>query len=89
MIGKGRRSQAVIGAMKEAGAVYFGATGGAAALIARTVKKAEVICYADLGPEAVHRFEVEDFPAVVLIDSLGNDLYEIGPAGYRETRTNE
>ena len=85
MIGKGRRSQAVIDAMKETGAVYFGATGGAAALIAKTVKKAEVVCYADLGPEAVHRFDVEDFPAVVLIDCLGNDLYAIGPAEYRET----
>ena len=83
MIGKGSRSRAVIDAMKAAGAVYFGATGGAAALIARAVKKAEVICYEDLGAEAVHRFAVEDFPAVVLIDTLGNNLYETGPAAYR------
>ena len=83
MIGKGRRSQAVIDAMKEAGAVYFGATGGAAALIAKSITRAEVVCYEDLGPEAIHRFEVVDFPAVVLIDSQGNDLYETGPAAYR------
>ncbi len=85
MIGKGRRSQAVIDAMKEAGAVYFGATGGAAALIAKSITRAEVVCYEDLGPEAIHRFEVVDFPAVVLIDSRGNDLYETGPAAYRLT----
>ena len=79
MIGKGRRSPQVVAAMKEAGAVYFGATGGAAALISRAIVSAEVVCYEDLGAEAVHRFEVRDFPAVVLIDSQGNDLYEIGP----------
>lgn len=84
MIGKGRRSQAVIEAMRSAGAVYFGATGGAAALIARSVKKAEVICYEDLGAEAVRRFEIEDFPAVVLIDSLGHDVYVTGPRQYKE-----
>ena len=83
MIGKGKRSQEVIDAMKEMGAVYFGATGGAAALIAKSIKGAEVVCYEDLGAEAVHRFEVEDFPAVVLIDALGNNLYETGPAAYR------
>ena len=83
MIGKGKRSPAVIDAMKQAGAVYLGATGGAAALIAQSIRSAQVVCYEDLGPEAIHRFEVVDFPAVVLIDSQGNNLYEIGPAAYR------
>lgn len=83
MIGKGRRSAEVIEAMKENGAVYFGATGGAAALIAKTITAAEVVCYEDLGAEAIHRFEVKDFPAVVLIDSQGSNLYETGPAKYR------
>lgn len=86
MIGKGKRSQAVIDAMRANGAVYFGATGGAAALIARSITKAEVVCYEDLGAEAIHRFEIVDFPAVVLIDSQGNNLYETGPAAYREDR---
>lgn len=84
MIGKGRRSEAVIDAMREAGAVYLGATGGAAALIARTITKAEVVCYEDLGAEAIHRFTVRDFPAVVLIDSRGGNLYETGPAQYAQ-----
>lgn len=86
MIGKGKRSDAVIDAMREVGAVYFGATGGAAALIAKSIRKAEVVAYEDLGAEAIHRFEIVDFPAVVLIDSLGNNLYEIGPAQYRQQR---
>ena len=84
MIGKGKRSPAVIEAMRENGAVYFGATGGAAALIAKSITKAEVVCYEDLGAEAIHRFEVVDFPVVVLIDSQGNNLYETGPAEYRQ-----
>lgn len=83
MIGKGMRSEAVVAAMKETGAVYFGATGGAAALIAKSIVKAEVVCYADLGAEAIHRFEIIDFPAVVLIDCLGNNLYETGPLAYK------
>ena len=69
--------------MKKYGAVYFGAVGGAAALISRSIKKSEVVCYEDLGSEAIHRFEIEDFPAIVLIDSEGNNLYETGPAAYR------
>ncbi len=83
MIGKGRRSAEVIAAMKRNGAVYLGATGGAAALIARAITESRVLCYEDLGAEAIHRFTVKDFPAVVLIDSLGSDLYETGPAEYR------
>lgn len=75
MIGKGERSNEVVGAMKNYGAVYFGAIGGAGALIAKSVKKAEVIAYDDLGTEAIRRLTVEDFPAVVVIDSEGNNLY--------------
>ncbi len=84
MIGKGKRSPAVIEAMKACGAVYLGATGGAAALIAKSIIKSEVLCYEDLGAEAIHRFTVIDFPAIVLIDSMGNNLYETGPREYRE-----
>ena len=83
MIGKGKRSPAVIRAMQAAGAVYFGATGGAAALISRSILSARIVCYGDLGAEAIHLLEVADFPAVVLIDSNGNNLYEIGPDAYR------
>ena len=64
--------------------VYLGAIGGAGALIAQSIKKAEVVAYDDLGTEAIRKLEVEDFPAVVLIDCEGNDLYEIGQAKYRE-----
>ena len=85
MIGKGKRSAAVVDAMKEHNAVYFGATGGAAALIAKRIIKSEVIAYPDLGAEAIHRFEIKDFPVIVLIDSQGNNLYEIGPALYKTT----
>ena len=78
MIGKGKRNQAVKDACVKHKAVYFGATGGAAALIAKAIKKAEVIAYPELGPEAVRRIEVEDFPVVVVNDTQGNDLYEEG-----------
>ena len=84
MIGKGKRSQEVIDAMKQYGAVYFGAVGGAAALVSRSITHSEVVCYEDLGSEAIHRFEIKDFPVVVLIDSEGNNLYQIGPAAWRE-----
>ncbi|WP_024790051.1 MULTISPECIES: Fe-S-containing hydro-lyase [unclassified Lebetimonas] len=78
MIGKGKRNKDVIDACKKYKAVYFGATGGAAALIAKAIKKAEIIAYPELGPEAVRRIEVEDFPVVVINDIYGNDLYEEG-----------
>lgn len=84
MIGKGARNKAVVDAMKRNTAVYFGAIGGAGALIAECIKKAEVIAYDDLGTEAIRRLEVVDFPAVVLIDSEGNDLYGTGQAKYRQ-----
>lgn len=82
MIGKGKRGVEVIDAMKTHGAVYFGAIGGCGALLAKCIKKAEVIAYDDLGAEAVRRLEVQDFPVVVVIDSDGNNLYESGPARY-------
>ena len=80
MIGKGARSKEVVDAMKRNTVVYLGAIGGAGALIAQSIKKAEVVAYDDLGTEAIRKLEVEDFPAVVLIDCEGNDLYEIGQA---------
>ena len=82
MIGKGKRSPEVIESMKKHGAVYFGAIGGCGALLSKCIKKAEVVAYDDLGAEAIRRLEVEDFPAIVVIDSLGNNLYESGRAEY-------
>jgi fumarate hydratase subunit beta len=82
MIGKGNRSLAVIDAMKQYKAVYFGATGGAGALIAKRIKKAEIVAYPDLGPEAIRRLEVEDFPVTVVNDTRGNDLYVEGIKRY-------
>jgi fumarate hydratase subunit beta len=84
MIGKGNRSQAVIDAMKQYKAVYFGATGGAGALIAKKIKKAEIVAYPDLGPEAIRRLEVEDFPVTVVNDTKGNDLYVEGIKRYAQ-----
>lgn len=86
MIGKGSRVPAVVEAMRKHGAVYLAAIGGAGALAAKTVKKAEMVAYEDLGPEAIRRLEVEDFPAIVCIDAQGNDLYEVGRAKYRVAR---
>ena len=85
MIGKGKRSPEVIAAMKEWGAVYFGAIGGCGALLSRCIKKAEIIAYEDLGAEAIRRLEVENFPVVVIIDSEGNNLYETGKRNYLAT----
>ena len=82
MIGKGKHSQEVIDAMKQHGAVYFGAIGGCGALLSKCIKKAEVIAYDDLGAEAIRRLEVEDFPVVVIIDSEGNNLYQTGRDEY-------
>ncbi len=83
MIGKGMRSQAVKDAMKQYKAVYFAAIGGAGALISKSIKKAEVIAYEELGAEAVRRLEVEDFPVTVINDIYGGDLYQEGKARYR------
>lgn len=82
MIGKGLRSKEVIASMKKNRAVYFAAVGGAAAVIARSIKESEVIAYEDLGPEAIRRFYVEGFPAIVVIDSRGLNLYESEPPKY-------
>lgn len=76
MIGKGNRSPEVVAAIKKFGAVYFGAIGGIAALTAQCVKKAELIAYEDLGPEAIRKLEVVDFPLIVVNDAQGNDLYQ-------------
>ena len=83
MIGKGNRSQAVKEAMKKHRAVYFAAIGGAGALISKSIKKADVIAYDELGAEAVRRLEVEDFPVTVINDIYGGDLYQEGKARYR------
>lgn len=81
-IGKGSRSQAVKDALVKYKAVYLAATGGAAALLARTVHHAEVVAYAELGAEAIYRLVVEDFPATVVNDVYGNDIYEEGRKRY-------
>jgi len=82
IIGKGLRSKRVMKSIKKNKAIYFAAVGGVAALIARSVKKSEVIAYEDLGAEAIYKFYVEDFPAIVVIDSAGNNLYETEPPKY-------
>jgi fumarate hydratase subunit beta len=76
MIGKGKRSKAVVRALARYGAVYFVTVGGVGALLSQTVRKAEVVAYPDLGPEAVYRLEIVDFPALVGIDPLGRDMYD-------------
>ena len=82
MIGKGARNQAVKDAVVRNGAVYLAALGGAGALMAASVQKLEVICWEDLGCEAVRRLEVEDMPLTVILDPHGGDLYQSGPAAY-------
>ena len=84
MIGKGSRSKEVVEAMKKHGVTYFAAVGGAASLIAKSVKKYEVIAYEDLGPEALAELTVEDFPCIVVIDSEGTNFYEEGQKPYRK-----
>ena len=83
MMGKGNRSQAVKDAIKKYKAVYFAAIGGAGALASKRIKKAEVVAYEELGAEALRRIEVEDFPAQVINDIYGGDLYEQGKARYQ------
>jgi len=82
-IGKGSRSKEVIEAMKKYKAVYFAVVGGAAALIAKTIKKVEIIAFDDLGTEAIRKMEVENFPAIVVNDTKGGDLYDIGRDKYK------
>lgn len=81
-IGKGSRKQPVVDALRKYKGVYLASTGGAAALLAKTVKKAEVVAYPELGAEAIYRLEVEDFPATVVNDVEGNDIYEQGRQQY-------
>ena len=83
MIGKGKRSQAVIDAVIRNGSVYFAAIGGAGALLSQRILKSEVIAYDDLGAEAIRKLEIKDFPVVVVIDSEGNNLYETAILKYR------
>ncbi len=82
MIGKGNRAKEVIDAMKQYKGVYLAATGGVAALIAKSVKSMEIVAYEDLGPEAIRRLEVEDFPCIVANDCHGGDLFEEGIRKY-------
>ena len=86
MIGKGLRNQSVLDAMKQYKAVYLGATGGAGALLARCIKKAEIVAYEDLGTEAIHRLEVVDLPVIVINDAHGGDLYAEGVKEYETGR---
>jgi len=82
MIGKGLRSKEVIESMIKNNAVYFAAIGGAAAVIAKSIKDSKVVAYEDLGPEAIHRYYIENFPAIVCIDAEGNNLYTTEPPKY-------
>ena len=84
MIGKGKRSPEVVDAIIRNGAVYFAAIGGAGAILSKCIKDSQVIAYDDLGTEAIRRLEVEDFPAVVVIDSTGQNLYETELLKYRK-----
>ena len=77
MIGKGKRSKNVVDAIIRNKAIYFAAVGGAGALLSKCIKKSELVCYEELGAEAILKIEVEDFPVIVVIDTEGNDLYEI------------
>jgi len=84
MIGKGQRSREVIDAMVKYGAVYFGAVGGAGALISKSIRSHQVIAFEELGTEAVRKLVVENFPLTVIIDRFGNNLYDIGRSRYAE-----
>jgi len=86
MIGKGARSEEVIEAIKRNNGVYFGAIGGAAALIGKSIVKSEIIAYEDLGAEAIRKIEVKDMPLVVIIDSEGTNLYEVGQKEYLDSQ---
>jgi len=86
MIGKGLRGESVINAMKKYSSVYFGAIGGAGALMAECIKSQEIIAFPELGAEAIRRLEIEAFPLTVIIDCYGNNLYEIGKAEFRKCK---
>lgn len=84
MVGKGSRSKEVVDSMKKNGVTYFAAVGGAASLISKSIKDYKVLAYEELGPEALAELTVVDFPCIVVIDSEGNNFYEIGQEPYRE-----
>lgn len=84
MIGKGKRTQEVIDAIIRNKAVYFAAVGGAGALLSKCITKSEIICYEDLGAEAIRKLEVENFPVIVVIDREGNNLYETAIKEYKK-----
>ena len=86
MIGKGARNQEVIDAIVRNKAVYFGAIGGAAALIGKSIVSSEIVAYEDLGAEAIRKIEVKDMPLVVIIDSEGTNLYETGKKEYLDSQ---
>lgn len=86
MIGKGKRNQAVIDAIIRNQAVYFAAVGGAGALLSKCIRKSELVCYGDLGAEAILKLEVERFPVIVVIDRDGNNLYETSVQEYARTK---
>ena len=83
MIGKGKRTPEVIEAVKRNHAVYFAAVGGAGALLSKCIKESEIVCYEDLGAEAIRKLEVVDFPVIVVVDSKGNNLYETAVREYK------
>ncbi|MBQ1546969.1 MAG: fumarate hydratase C-terminal domain-containing protein, partial [Lachnospiraceae bacterium] len=83
MIGKGKRTPEVIDAVKRNHAVYFAAVGGAGALLSKCIKESEIVCYEDLGAEAIRKLEVVDFPVIVVVDSKGNNLYETAVEEYK------
>jgi fumarate hydratase subunit beta len=83
MIGKGKRAQTVLDAIKKYKAIYFATIGGAGALLSKSIKKVDIVAYKELGAEAIRRLEVEDFPAIVINDIYGGDLYDQGKAKYR------
>ena len=89
MIGKGKRSEQVKEAIVRNGSVYFAAVGGAGAILSKAIKKSEVIAYDDLGTEAIRKLYVEDFPAIVVIDSQGNNLYETAIKEYAKQKSNK
>lgn len=86
MIGKGKRTPEVIDAIVRNKAVYFAAVGGAGALLSKCIKKSELVCYEDLGAEAILKLEVEDFPVIVVVDREGNNLYETAVKEYKRER---
>ena len=84
MIGKGKRTKEVLDAIVRNHGVYFAAVGGAGALLSKCIKSSEIVCYEDLGAEAIRRLEVEDFPVIVVADSKGNNLYETAILEYKK-----